>query len=388
MNELYIIGSGQTPVVKQTELSVGDLGAAAVRAALQVWPEAPVTAIYGGNMLSGILSEQQQVSSMVANAAGLQGIEALTIEAACGSGGSAMHVAAMAVGSGMHDCVICYGVEKMGHTDRDRTTKGLATASDWTKEGGQGETFVTLNARIMQKYMDTYGVEHKDFAPFSLVAHKNALTNPNALLKKDVDLDKYLNSKVISEPVLLYDASPICDGSAAVIVANAKVAAKARAAGIPTVRVRASSVAIDHVALSDRDDLLIPAGVVASSKRAFEQAGLGPDDMDFFEVHDAYTVMSILCLEGSGFAKPGEGWKLGRGDTLTLGGELPIATFGGLKSRGHPVGATGVYQLVETYLQLTDQAGANQVLNNPKAAIIQNVGGTAATVATHILTRD
>lgn len=388
MNELYLIGVGQTPVVKQTDLHVGELGAAAVRDALKAWPEAPVTALYGGNMLSGILSEQQQVSAMVANAAGLHGVEALTIEAACGSGGSAMHVAVMAVASGMHDCVICYGVEKMGHSEFQRTTKGLATASDWQKEGAKGETFVTLNARLMKAYMEAYGVEAKDFAPFSLIAHKNAMTNPNALFHKDVDLETYLNSKVISDPVRLYDASPICDGSAAVILANKEVAAQARAKGIPTVRVRASSIAIDNVAIEDRETPLVPSGVVASSQRAYKQAGLGPEDMDIFELHDAYTIMSILSLEGSGFAKPGEGWKLGQDDTLTLNGRLPIATFGGLKSRGHPVGATGVYQIAETYLQLTDQAGKNQVQNNPKAALIQNVGGTAATVATHILTRD
>lgn len=388
MNELYLIGAGQTPVVKNTDMEVGELGAAAVRAALEAWPEAPVTALYGGNMLSGILSEQQQVSAMVANAAGLHGIEAITIEAACGSGGSAMHVAAMAVGSGMHDCVVCYGVEKMGHSEFQRTTKGLATASDWQKEGAQGETFVTLNGRIMKEYMDTYGVTAKDFAPFSLTAHKNALTNPNALLRKHVDLDTYLNSKIINDPVRLYDASPICDGSAAVIVANAEVAAKARAKGIPTVRVRASSIAIDNVAIDDRENMLIPNGVIKSSQRAYEQAGLGPEDIDIFELHDAYTIMSIVSLEGSGFAKPGEGWRMGQDGSINLDGRLPIATFGGLKSRGHPVGATGVYQLVETYLQLTDQAGENQVPNTPRTALIQNVGGTAVTVASHILTRD
>lgn len=388
VNELYLIGAGQMPVVKQTDLSVAQLGAAAVRKALEAWPDAPVTALYGGNMLSGILSEQQQVSAMVANAAGLPGIEALTVEAACGSGGSAMHIAAMAVGSGMHDCVVCFGVEKMGHAERDRTTQGLATASDWLKEGAKGETFVTLNARLMQGYMDAYGVDHTAFAPFSITAHRNAMTNPNALLHKPVDLAGYEASKLIAGPLRIFDASPICDGAAAVIVANADVAAKARAQGIPTVRIRASAVAIDHVALEDRENLLIPSGVVRSSQAAYKQAGLGPEDIDIFELHDAYTIMSILSLEGAGFAKPGEGWRFGEDDAIALYGKLPIATFGGLKSRGHPVGATGVYQLVEMYLQLTGQAGANQVPNQPRVAMAQNVGGTAATVATHILTRD
>ena len=388
MNELYLISAGQMPVVKNTELTVGQLGAEAVRKALDVWPEAPVTAIYGGNMLSGILSEQQQVSALVANAVGLKNIEALTIEAACGSGGSAMHVAVMAVASGMHDCVVCFGVEKMGHSERDRTTRGLATASDWENEGAKGETFVTLNARLMQGYMDAYGVDWRAFAPFSITAHRNAMTNPNAMLHKPVDMDGYEASKIISGPLRIFDASPICDGAAAVILGNADVAARARAKGIPTVRVRASSVTIDSVGLDDREDLLIPSGIVRSTEIAYKQAGLGPEDINIFELHDAYTVMSILSLEGAGFAKPGEGWRFGQDDGIALYGKLPIATFGGLKSRGHPVGATGVYQLVEMYLQLTDQAGENQVPNKPRVAMTQNVGGTGATVATHILTRD
>lgn len=388
MNELYLIGAGQMPVVKNTELTVGQLGAEAVRKALAVWPEAPVTAIYGGNMLSGILSEQQQVSALVANTVGLKNIEALTIEAACGSGGSAMHVAVMAVASGMHDCVVCFGVEKMGHSERDRTTRGLATASDWENEGAKGETFVTLNARLMQGYMDAYGVDWRAFAPFSLTAHRNAMTNPNAMLHKPVDLAGYEASKIISGPLRIFDASPICDGAAAVVLGNADVAARARAAGIPTVRVRASSVAIDSVGLDDRENLLTPSGIARSTEIAYKQAGLGPEDINIFELHDAYTIMSILSLEGAGFAKPGEGWRFGQDDAIALHGKLPIATFGGLKSRGHPVGATGVYQLVEMYLQLTDQAGENQVPNTPRVAMTQNVGGTGATVATHILTRD
>lgn len=386
MNDLYIVAAGQVPVVKQTDLTVANLGASALNAALKQWPEAPVSAIYGGNMLSGILSDQQQLGAMVANAAGLKGIEALTIEAACGSGGSAMHVAAMAVLSGMHDCVVAYGVEKMGHAERGKTTCGLATASDWENEGALGETFVSLNGRLMQAYIDAYGVKAEDFAPFAITAHRNAMTSDYALFHKDVDLDVYMNSKLIDGPVRLFDASPICDGAAAVIIGNKAVADKARAAGLPVVKVLASSVGIDAVGIADREDPLVPSGVVRSSQRAYEQAGVGPEDVDIFELHDAYTIMSILSLEGAGFAKKGEGWLFGKEDRISLGGELPIATFGGLKSRGHPVGATGVYQLVEMYLQLTDQAGKNQV-EGANIAMTQNVGGTAVTVATHILQR-
>jgi acetyl-CoA C-acetyltransferase len=385
-DSIYLIAAGQTPVVKQTDLTVAQLGAAAVKDCLSDDALPSPTAIYSGNMLSGILSEQQQLSAMIAYEAGLKGLEALTIEAACGSGGSAMHIAMMSVASGMHDCVIAMGVEKMGHAAREKTTRGLATASNWRTEGAKGETFVSLNGRLMQAYMDRYGVTAENFAPFSLVAHANACKNPYALFHKDVDLEKYMNSKLIDGPVRLYDASPICDGSAAVLVANEETAMKAKENGFPIVRVRASSVATDAVGLDDRNELLTPAGVIESSNRAYEQAGLGPDDIDIFELHDAYTIMSILSLEGAGFAKPGEGWRFGAEKKIEPTGDLPIAVAGGLKARGHPVGATGVYQLVENYLQLTDQAGDCQ-LEDKNIAMTQNVGGTAATIATHILER-
>ena len=387
MNDIYIIGAGQTPVVKQTGSTVAELGAAAVREALASCDGAAPTALYAGNMLSGILSYQQQLSAMVANAAGLRNIEALTIEAACGSGGSAAHVAMMAVASGMHDCVVCVGIEKMGHADKDKTTAGLATASDWDQEGGKGETFVSLNARLMAAYMERYGVDHHAFAPFAITAHNNASSNPYALFhRKPLDLATYEASKIINGPLRLFDASPICDGSAAILIANEQVAMQMKARGQRVVRIRASTIAIDAVGLDDRADMLIPEGVVASSRRAYEKAGVGPEDIDIFELHDAYTVMSILSIEGAGFAAPGEGWRLGADDRISLAGDLPIATFGGLKSRGHPVGATGVYQMVETYLQLAGMAGANQV-EGARIAMTQNVGGTAATVATHILER-
>lgn len=383
---IYLIAAGQTPVVKNTELNVAELGAAAVRDLLSDDRLPIPTALYCGNMLSGILSDQQQLSSMVANAAGLRRTEALTIEAACGSGGSAVHVGVMAVLSGMHDCVIGMGIEKMGHAPRDKTTCGLATASDWEQEGARGETFVSLNARLMQAYMDEYGVGFEVFAPFALVAHANACKNPNALFHKHVDFETYANSKIINPPVRLFDASPICDGSAAVLIANEEVAMKAKAAGLPIVRIRASAVAIDAVGIDDREDKLIPSGVIASSSRAYEQSGMGPEDIDIFELHDAYTIMSVLSLEGAGFAKPGEGWRFGAEKKIDPTGDLPIAVGGGLKARGHPVGATGVYQIVENFLQLTDQAGEFQIPDK-RVAMTQNVGGTAATVATHILER-
>lgn len=387
MRAVYIIGLGQVPVSKDKDELGRRFAARAVRAALaDAQVDAP-GAVYVGNMMSGILSDQQQLGALVADTAGLRGVEALTTEAACASGAAAMRVGVMAVGSGMHETVVVCGLERMTHAARDRTTSALATASDWTVEGGCGESFVSLNARLMAAYMDAHGVEAADFAPFSLVAHANACKNPNAFFHKDVNLATYLASREIVPPVRLFDASPICDGAAAVVLAGADVAAEAARAGRPVVRVRASAVATDSLALADRASLLRLDGAAASSRRAYEQAGLGPAAIQLFELHDAYTVISALSLEACGFAAPGGACRFAAEGHIAPGGRLPIATRGGLKGRGHPVGATGVYQIVEACEQLTGRAGGNQIAG-VDVAMTQNIGGTGATVVTHILTRE
>ncbi|MDB4974417.1 MAG: acetyl-CoA acetyltransferase [Myxococcaceae bacterium] len=386
MRNVYIAGVGQTPVSKQSNHEVRELGAAAVRTAIQNSRLEGPTALYVGNMLSGLLSEQQQVAALIAHSAGLHGIEAATIEAACGSGGAAARFGVMAIQSGAHDVVVVAGMERMTHASRERTTRALATASDWEKEGGLGATFVSLNGRLMQAYMDTYKVDNSVFAPFAINAHKNANRNPNALFHKEIDEKIYHESRLVEGPLRLFDISPICDGSAAVVLVSEEIAKRLSSEGQPVVKIRGSAVGTDTLGLDDRERLLRLAGVERSAKRAFEQAKLKPEDIDIFECHDAYTVMSVLSLEAAGFAAEGRGYTLGLEGDIRIEGRLPITTMGGLKGRGHPVGATGVYQLVETFQQLTGTAGENQI-KNPEIAMTQNIGGTGATVITHILER-
>lgn len=388
MGEVYIAAVGQVPVAKRAGTLGRQLGAEAIGAALAGVPGLTPTALYVGNMMSGILSDQQQLGALVADAAGLRGVEAITAEAACASGAAALRVGFMAVASGLHRVALVCGLEKMTHAPRDRTTAALATASDWVREGGCGESFISLNARLMRAYMDAHGATAEDFAPFSLVAHDNARGNPNALFRdKAVDLDTYLGSRLLVPPVRLFDASPVCDGAAAVVLVDGEVARTLARSGAPLVRVAASAAATDSLALDDRASLLRLDAVIGSSRAAYAQAGLGPEDVDLFEVHDAYTIITVLSLEGAGFAAPGQGTRLGKDGTIRPGGDLPIATRGGLKARGHPVGATGVYQVVEAFEQLTGRAGANQ-LASPTIAMTQNVGGTGATVLTHLLIRE
>jgi acetyl-CoA C-acetyltransferase len=341
--------------------------------------------LYVGNMLSGVLAQQQQLGGLIADYSGLAGIEAVTIEAACASGGAAVRVAYQAVAGGIHDVVAACGVERMTHVDRDAVTRALATAADWELEGVCGESFLSLNATLMRAYMDKYGVAAERFAPFAITAHRNALTNPNALLHKALDLETYLESRIVTDPIRLFDVSPVCNGASAVILAAPSVAAEMSNGA--RVRIAGSALATAPLALKRRSDPLDLTAVTSSTHQALKQAGIGRDDVDLFEPHDAYTIMTALTLEAAGFARPGAGLDYADAERIGLRGELPLATFGGLKARGHPVGASGCYQVVEAFLQLAHRAGGNQV-PDAGVALVQNIGGTGATVVSHVLTRE
>lgn len=388
MRDVYIVGVAQTPVSKEAEVRGRYLGAQTVRAALADagLQTADVDALYVGNMMSGILAQQQQLGGLIADYAQLNGVEAATIEAACASGGAAARMGYLTVAGGMHDVVVICGVERMTHVDRDTVTRALATAADWELEGSCGESFLSLNAQLMRAYMREHRASAQDFAPFAINAHKNALTNPNALLRNEVDLDAYLESRIVADPVRLFDASPICNGSATLVLVSKEVAERVDRAARPQVRIAASAAATASLALARRERLLHLQAVETSTHEALRQAKLSHRDVDLFELHDAYTIMSVLSLESAGFAAPGMGIGLAAEGRIALGGDLPISTMGGLKARGHPVGATGAYQLVEAYLQLSGLAGPNQ-LRDPEVALVQNIGGTGATVVTHVLQR-
>ena len=232
--------------------------------------------------------------------------------------------------------------------------------------------------------MEAYGVTAKDFAHFAITAHDNGYTNPNAFLQKKVDFDTYMDSRMLVDPVKLFDAPPVCDGAAAVILACEDVARAAARSGLPLIKVAGSAIGTDSLALAARVNKLELSAAALSTQRVFAQAGVSNNDIDLFELHDAYTIITSLSLEAAGFAEKGQGVHFGKDGEIALDGKLPISTMGGLKSRGHPVGATGVYQLVETYMQLTGTAGDNQV-PGAEVALVQNIGGTGATVVSHVL---
>jgi acetyl-CoA C-acetyltransferase len=377
MREVAILGVGQTPVREHWDRTVTQLAVEAGRAALEDAGVGRVDAIYVGNMTGGLLSGQRQLGAMVAERIGQRGVEAVRMEAACGSAGSAMRQGLIGVASGEMDAVLVIGVEKLTESKGVETTAALATAADADFEVSHGVSFVALNALIMRRYMHVYGYAHNDFAPFPVNAHANAAHNPNAMFQEPISRRTYERGRMVADPISLFDASPIGDGAAALLLVPVEKAPEA-------VRVVGSASSVDTVAVHDREDPLWLKAAEQSSSRAYAQAGIGPDDVDLFELHDAFSIMAALSLEACGFAEQGQGVRLGLEGDILPGGRIPICTLGGLKARGHPVGATGLYQLVEAVLQLRGLAGPAQI-DGARTAMTQNIGGSGATVVTHIL---
>jgi acetyl-CoA C-acetyltransferase len=377
MRQVAILGVGQTPVREHWDLSLRGLAVEAGRAALADAGVDRPDSIYVSNMNSDRLGGQRHLGALIADHLGFWGVESVKLEAACGSAGSAMRQGLLAVASGEMERVLVIGVEKLTESLGRETTAALATAADADYEVEQGITFVGLNALIMRRYMHQYGYEHRDFAPFALTAHANAAKNPNALYRYAIDEREYERGREVADPIRLYDASPIGDGAAALLLVPADHTSHA-------IRVTGSAAATDTLAIHDREDILWLKAAALSAERAYRQAGIGPEDIDFFELHDAFSIMAALSLEACGFAERGQGVRLGLEGDIQPDGRIPISTMGGLKARGHPVGATGLYQLVEATLQLRGQAGKAQI-DGVTTAMTQNIGGSGATIVTHIL---
>ncbi len=377
MLEVAILGVGQIPVREHWDLSLRDLAVVAGRAAMEDAGLDRVDAIYVGNMTGGSLNQQRQIGALVADFLGQWGVEAVKMEAACGSAGSAMRQGILAVASGDKDAVLAIRVEKMTESSGKQVTKALTGAADADYEIIHGLSFVGINALIMRRYMHEYGYAHEDFAPFALNAHSNGANNPNALFRRPISQDQYYSARMVADPVTLYDASPIGDGAAALLLVPAE---KARHA----IQVVGSASTTDTLGVHDRQDPIWLEGAANSARKAYSQASVGPTDIDVFELHDAFSIMAALSLEACGFADRGEGVRLGQEGAIMPSGRIPIATMGGLKARGHPVGATGLYQLAEATLQLRGEAGKAQI-DGVRVAMTQNIGGSGATVVTHIL---
>jgi len=379
MRTVAILGIGQTKIDEHWERSLRDLAGDAIISALEDANRMTCDGLFIGNMLSGMIDQQNNLGALITDWSGLRQVEAVKVEAACASGSAAFRSGLMAIASGEMESALVLGMEKMTDSLPQQVTAALASASDADYEGEQGVSFVGLNALIMQRYMHEFGWKHADFAPFSINAHANAIHNPHARLHFRVTPESFEKATMIASPINLLDASPIGDGAAAILLVPAE-----SIKNTPRIEIAASTSATDTLAIHDRSDAIFLKAAHLSAKSAYRQAGILPENINFFELHDAFSIMAALSLEACGFAERGQGPRLALDGEILPHGRLPICTRGGLKARGHPVGATGVYQLVEVVQQLRGKCAETQV-ENPRIGMAQNIGGSGATVLTHIL---
>ncbi|MEN8172778.1 MAG: beta-ketoacyl synthase N-terminal-like domain-containing protein [Chloroflexota bacterium] len=377
MRSVSIVGFGQVPVQKHYSCSLQELAAKAIKMAMEMASVSSVDSLFAGNMLGDELQDQKHLAALIADETGLRGVEALQVRAATATGAAALRMAYFAVASGEADLAVAVGVEKMSDGN---ATPALAKALDAEKEVKNNQNLISVNADLMARYMKKYHLPANGLANFSVNAHNNAITNPNAIFRKNISAEDVINSRIIYDPIRLLDCSPICDGAAAVILAPES---EAKAFSEQPVKILSSSVATDRFRISDRDDPLVLRAAQLSVQKAFQHANVNRREISFFEVHDAFSIMACLLLEAVGFAERGQGWRLAKDGEIGLDGTIPISTMGGLKGRGHPIGATAIYQTCEIIMQLTHQAKENQV-KNPEIALLQSVGGAATTVISHI----
>ena len=382
MREVAVLGIGQTVIDEQWDKSLREIGGEAAFAALQDAGMERADSLFVGNMLSPIVNGQNQLGTLISDWIGMWGQEAVKVEAACGSGAAAFRAGLMAVASGDVESALVVGVEKMTDKAGHDVTAALATAADADYEGEQGVSFVGLNALIMRRYMYEYGWKHADFAPFPMNAHANAMHNPFARLHERISLEKFEKAGMVATPISLLDASPTGDGAAAAVIVPAEKVASIP--GRPRVIVAGSASSTDTIAVHSRRDPLFLQAAFESAWRAYGMAGVSAGDIDVFELHDAFSIMAALSLEACGFAERGQGLRLGLDNEIAINGRVPICTRGGLKARGHPVGATGMYQIVEVVQQLRGECGPCQV-EGARIGMAQNIGGSGATILTHIL---
>ena len=382
MTEVTIAGIGQTEVGEHWDIGLRELAFAAIQDAVKDSGGFKPQALYVGNMLAPNLSNQAHLGVLLADYAGLLGIEAVTIEAAGASGGAALRQGYLAIASGMVDVALVVGVEKFTDKVGPGVDEALATTSDSDFEAVQGLTPSAQAALLMKRYMHEYQVPADGFAGFALTAHANAVGNPCAMFRKAIKPATYAKAELVSDPINIFDMAPNADGAAALILTRRDLLPSKYPH--PLVKIAGSAASSDTLALHDRKDMLYFDTAQISAGKAIKQAGLTIDQIDFFEYHDVFSIYAALQLEAVGFAIRGQGWKLAADNELGLNGRIPSATMGGMKARGFPGGAAGVYQAVDAVTQLRGEADANQI-PNAEVGLIQSLGGPASTAVSHIL---
>jgi acetyl-CoA C-acetyltransferase len=379
-NKVCVLGAGSTKYGKLNE-SIIEIALNASKDAIESAGITPkdIQAGYISNVF-GVTDKQVHMAPVIMSNLGIPHVPGLTIESACGSGSVMFREAYANIAAGFYDCVLALGVEKITHTGTTQSTTLFSYCSDFFYEGGNGATFPGLFASIARAYMTTHKANEEDLAYVAVKNHENGILNPKAHVRKKITVDDVMKSPVVASPLKLYDCCPFSDGASAVILCNEEFAKKSQK---PYVEVIGSGRGASPAAVQAREDITTIPSTISAAKQAYKMAGITPKDIDFAEVHDCFTIAEIIDIEDLGFFPKGTAAHAVREGATRRNGEIPINPSGGLKSKGHPIGATGVGQVVEVFEQFTGKAGERTV-KNAETALTHNFGATGASAAVHI----
>jgi acetyl-CoA C-acetyltransferase len=379
-NKVCVLGAGSTKYGKLNE-SIIEIALNASKDAIDSAGITPrdIQAGYISNVF-GVTDKQVHIAPVIMSNLGIPYVPGLTIESACGSGSIMFREAYANIAAGFYDCVLGLGVEKITHTGTVQSTTLFSYCSDFFYEGGNGASFPGLFASIARAYMDTYKANEEDLAHVAVKNHENGILNPKAHVRKKITIEDVLKSPVVASPLKLYDCCPFSDGASAVILCSEEFAKKS---GRPYMEIIGSGRGASPAAVQAREDITTIPSTVAAAKQAYKMAGITSKDIDFAEVHDCFTIAEIIDIEDLGFFPKGTAVQAVREGATRRNGEIPINPSGGLKSKGHPIGATGIGQIVEVFEQFTGKAGERKV-KDAEIALTHNFGATGASAAVHI----
>jgi acetyl-CoA C-acetyltransferase len=386
MRSVSVVGIGETKMGKYPEKSLRDLILEAGTKALKdsKIEKDKIEALYIGNFNASQLANQSHLNALASEVLELGQIPTVRTEGACASGSLAFRQAYISVAAGLYDVVLVGGVEKMTHQNTNTVTTALASAADAELEVNLGTTFPSIFAMIANRYMYEYGDVRDAMALCAVQNHDNALLNPNAQLHKKIDIEKVKSGLPVADPFTVYDCSLVTDGAAFIVLAATEIAEKLTYN--PLIEVIGSGHAGDSLTIASKPSMTTFNATVHAAKEAYKMAGVKPSDIDFAEVHDCFTITQIINIEDLGFFEKGKGANAVLEGKTSLKGSIPINTSGGLKAKGHPIGATGISQIYEAVTQLRAEAGERQV-KGAEIGLTHNIGGTAATCVVHIFKR-
>ena len=382
-NKVCVLGAGSTKYGKLNEGIIEIALKASIDAidSAGIKPK-DIQAGYISNVF-GVTDRQVHMAPVIMSNLGVPEVPGLTIESACGSGSIMFREAYANVAAGFYDCILGLGVEKITHTGTIQSTTLFSYCSDFFYEGGNGASFPGLFASIARSYMAKYKASEEDLARVAVKNHENGILNPKAHVRKKITIDDVLKSPVVASPLKLYDCCPFSDGASAIILCSEDFAKKS---GRPFIEVIGSGRGASPAAVQGRDDITTIPSTVAAANQAYKMAGITAKDIDFAEVHDCFTIAELIDIEDLGFFKKGAGASAVREGATSRDGEIPINPSGGLKSKGHPIGATGIGQVVEVFEQLTGKA-EQRTVRDAEVALTHNFGATGASAAVHIFRR-